>query len=173
MHSESIVDVFYTLTETLENLYDFVGRDIFLRWSKCIQSMIHDVIFEYCECLLRGLDSIAQFKPSDILPPINVQLRKGKRHKDLTPALFCQMAGMGSKSKQPCAVRLTVDWVDFCSANDHQNGLSLQKLLTRLANLDFIKTQLGYMKVRFFSLSELTPQQQAYFDDAQLFKSAY
>lgn len=99
MNSESVVNVFYTLTETMENLYDFVGREIFLRWSKCIQSMIHDVIFEYCECLLKGLDSIAQFKPADALPPINVQLRKGKRPKELTPALFNQMVGMGSKSK--------------------------------------------------------------------------
>lgn len=37
--------------------------------------MIHDVIFEYCECLLRGLDSIAQFKPTEVLPPINLSMR--------------------------------------------------------------------------------------------------
>lgn len=36
MNSESVVNVFYTLTETLENLYDFVGRKIFMRWSRCI-----------------------------------------------------------------------------------------------------------------------------------------
>lgn len=36
MNSDSIVNVFFMLTEILENLYDFVGREIFLRWSKCI-----------------------------------------------------------------------------------------------------------------------------------------
>jgi hypothetical protein len=39
--------------------------------------------------------------------------------------------------------------------------------------LDFTQTQLHYMKVRFFSLSGLTPQQQAYFDEGELFKNAY
>jgi hypothetical protein len=99
MNSESVVNVFFTLTETLENLYDFVGRDIFLRWSKCIQSLIHDVIFEYCELLLKGIDNLAQFKPSEVMPALNVALRKGKKPKELVPALFNQMAGMGSKSK--------------------------------------------------------------------------
>jgi hypothetical protein len=36
MNSESVVNVFFVLTETLENLYDFIGRDIFIRWAKCI-----------------------------------------------------------------------------------------------------------------------------------------
>jgi hypothetical protein len=36
MNSESVVNVFFMLTETLENLYDFIGRDIFVRWAKCI-----------------------------------------------------------------------------------------------------------------------------------------
>jgi hypothetical protein len=58
MHSESVVNVFFTLCETLENLYDFIGREIFLRWSKCIHVMIHDVIFEYCDMLLKGLDNL-------------------------------------------------------------------------------------------------------------------
>jgi len=53
------VNVFYVLTETLENLYDFVGRDIFIRWAKCIQVMVHDVVFEYCDILLKGLDNLA------------------------------------------------------------------------------------------------------------------
>ncbi len=76
MNSESVVNVFYTLTETLENLYDFVGRGIFLRWSRCIQSLIHDVVFEYCDCLLKGLDThLAQFKPAEVLPSINLQAR--------------------------------------------------------------------------------------------------
>jgi hypothetical protein len=60
------------------------------------------------------------------------------------------MSGMGSKSKS--FLFISVDWVDFFAAND-QSGLSLQKLLTRLANLDFVYTQLHHMKVRFFSLS--------------------
>lgn len=59
MNSESVVNVFYMLTETLENLYDFIGRDIFVRWGKCIQVMIHDVVFEYCDVLLKGLDNLA------------------------------------------------------------------------------------------------------------------
>lgn len=111
MNSESVVNVFFTLTETLENLYDFVGRDIFLRWSKCIQVMIHDVIFEYCELMLKGLDNIAQFKPAEVLPSLNLAVRskslfnsneiEGKRPKEYTPALFNQMAGMGSQSKYP------------------------------------------------------------------------
>jgi len=76
MNSESVVNVFYTLTETLENLYDFVGRGIFMRWSRCIQSLIHDVVFEYCDCLLKGLDAhLAQFKPAEVLPGINLQTR--------------------------------------------------------------------------------------------------
>jgi len=37
--------------------------------------MIHDVIFEYCECLMKGLDNIAQYKPAEVLPPINLQAR--------------------------------------------------------------------------------------------------
>lgn len=36
MNSESVVNVFFMLAETLENLYDFIGRDIFVRWAKCI-----------------------------------------------------------------------------------------------------------------------------------------
>lgn len=51
-----MVNVFFILTETLENLYEFIGRDIFLRWSKCFESLIQDVIFEYCDQLLKGLD---------------------------------------------------------------------------------------------------------------------
>lgn len=107
MNSESVVNVFYMLTETLENLYDFIGREIFVRWGKCIQVMIHDVVFEYCDVLLKGLDNLAQFKPADVLPSLNLALRKGKRPKELTPALFGQMTGMGSKN-----------WVDFAAAND-------------------------------------------------------
>ena len=75
-HSESVVNVFFTLVETLENLYDFLGKDIFMRWSKCLHSLIHDVIFEYCEYLMKGIDNVAQFKPSDVLPPMNVGMRK-------------------------------------------------------------------------------------------------
>ena len=75
MNSESVVNVFFMLTETLENLYDFIGRDIFVRWAKCIQVMIHDVVFEYCDVLLKGLDNLAQFKPADVLPSLNVALR--------------------------------------------------------------------------------------------------
>ena len=75
MNSESVINVFFTLTETLENLYDFVGKDIFLKWSKCIQVMINDVIFEYCECLLKGLDNLAQFKPAEVMPSINLHSR--------------------------------------------------------------------------------------------------
>jgi len=37
--------------------------------------MIHDVIFEYCESLMRGLDNHSQFKPSDVLPSLNLQAR--------------------------------------------------------------------------------------------------
>jgi len=33
--SESVVNVFYVLNENLENLYEFLGKEIFLRWSKC------------------------------------------------------------------------------------------------------------------------------------------
>ena len=82
MNSESVVNVFFTLTETLENLYDFVGREIFLRWSKCIQVMIHDVIFEYCECLLQGMggNAVSQFKPPEVLPPLNLQARSKEGH---------------------------------------------------------------------------------------------
>jgi hypothetical protein len=98
-HSDSVVNVFFTLVETLENLYDFLGKDIFLRWSKCLHSLIHDVIFEYCEYILKGIDNVSQFKPSEVLPAINVGLRKGKKPKELVPTLFTQMSGMGSKSK--------------------------------------------------------------------------
>ena len=72
MHSESVVNVFYTLNEILEHLYEFVGKDIFLRWSKCIQAMIHDVIFEYAEAMTKGLDNQSQFKPSEVLPYLNL-----------------------------------------------------------------------------------------------------
>lgn len=98
-HSDSVVNVFFTLVETLENLYDFLGKDIFLRWSKCLHSLIHDVIYEYCEYLMKGIDNVAQFKPSEVLPLMNVGMRKGKKPKEWGPGLFCQMAGMGSKSK--------------------------------------------------------------------------
>jgi hypothetical protein len=38
---------------------------------------------------LKSLDSLAQFKPADVLPAINVTLRnKSKRPKDMTPAYF-------------------------------------------------------------------------------------
>ena len=70
-----------------------------MRWSKCLHSLIHDVIFEYCEYLMKGIDNVAQFKPSDVLPPMNVGMRKGKRPKEWVPSLFTQMSGMGSKSK--------------------------------------------------------------------------
>ena len=70
-----MVNVFYMLTETLENLYDFIGRDIFARWSKCIQVMIHDVVFEYCDIMLKGLDNLGQFKPADVLPSLNIENR--------------------------------------------------------------------------------------------------
>jgi hypothetical protein len=69
------VNVFYTLNENLENLYDFVGHEIFLRWSKCIQVMVHDCLFEYCEALMSGLDNTSQYKPSDVLPPLNLAHR--------------------------------------------------------------------------------------------------
>ena len=52
MCSESVVNVFFTLNENLENLYDFVGQEIFLRWSKCTAVMINDCLFEYCEAIL-------------------------------------------------------------------------------------------------------------------------
>jgi hypothetical protein len=87
-HSESVVNVFFTLVETLENLYDFLGKDIFLRWSKCLHSLIHDVIYEYCEHLMKGIDNVAQFKPSEVLPPMNVGMRKGKKPKEWGPSLF-------------------------------------------------------------------------------------
>ena len=73
------------MTETLENLYDFLGKEIFMRWSRCLHSMIHDVIFEYCELLMKGIDNIAQFKPSEALPPMNVGMRKGKKPKEWVP----------------------------------------------------------------------------------------
>jgi hypothetical protein len=65
---------------------------------------------------------------------------------------------------------MDLDWVDFSAANS-QAGLSLQKLLTRLANLDFVQSQLHYMKVRFFALS--SDRGAAYFDETALFKTAH
>ena len=39
-NSESVVNIFYTLNETLETIFLFIGPEIFLRWSKCFQAMI-------------------------------------------------------------------------------------------------------------------------------------
>jgi len=124
------VNVFYTLNENLENLYDFVGQEIFLRWSKCIQVMINDCMFEYCEAMMKGLDNSFQYKPADVLPALNLSYRKGKRQGqfaiskkpltiEYTPEMFNQLAGMGSKN-----------WVDYAAANDQNT--QLLKLLTRL-----------------------------------------
>ena len=58
--------------------------------------------------------------------------------------------------------------------------MSLQKLLTRLANLDFIFRQLHHIKVRFFSLSGslvpgkglITGGNKPLWDENDLFKAA-
>eukprot|EP00347_Sterkiella_histriomuscorum_P023264 403335317 len=165
--SESVVNVFYVLNENIENLYEFLGKEIFLRWSKCIQVMIHDCIFEYCNELMKGLDNTSQYKPSDVLPPLNLMSRKGKKQGqftiskkaniiEYTPDMFNKLVGMGNKN-----------WVDLASCNDQT--ISLQKLLTRLANVDYIYERLEDMKIRFFSLTHPKVDEQY---ENTLFKSA-
>lgn len=65
------------------------------------------------------------------------------------------MHPLSSTSRQEWAAKVSdlpnqVDWVDFAGANDLK--LSLQKLLLRLANLEFILNQLSHLKTRFFTV---------------------
>ena len=52
------MNLFYTLNEMVEGLHSFVGQEVFLRWSKPISAMIHDIIQEYCEYLTKNLDKV-------------------------------------------------------------------------------------------------------------------
>ncbi|CDW85886.1 UNKNOWN [Stylonychia lemnae] len=105
--SESVVNVFYVLNENLENLYEFLGKEIFLRWSK-------------------------QGKKAGTFA-----ISKKSNQVEYTPAMFNQLAGMGNKN--------------FAASNDQ--SISLQKLLVRLANIDYIHERIEDLRVRFFSLS--------------------
>lgn len=56
--------------------------------------------------------------------------------------------------------------------------MSLNKLLTRLANLDFIFVQLHHLKVRFFSLGSqlggnVAAGKKSFFDEAEVFRKPF
>ena len=59
LNTESVANMFYALNEALNSLYDLIGKAIFLSWSKSIQVMIHDVIFEYCDGLINNLGNVS------------------------------------------------------------------------------------------------------------------
>mmetsp|Transcript_19326 Transcript_19326/g.13984 ORF Transcript_19326/g.13984 Transcript_19326/m.13984 type:complete len:121 (-) Transcript_19326:663-1025(-) len=109
--------------------------------------MIQDLLQEYCDGLVKNLDKVFQFKSMELVFPLNLQARrprgagfhiyKKQTVQEQNPEAFKHLIAMGSNN-----------WVDYILNNGGASTLEL--LLTRLANLGFLKEQIDLMKEKYF-----------------------
>ena len=139
-YSSSAVDLFRILYETFDTIYDTIGVKFFTRWSKAIKAMLDDVMFDYCSRLLDDIGYLYAFKKLFFLPNLNMKERK------LSWPMQVSQRVKGKKIK-----------VIFEEFEDEK--FEINRICLRLGNLDYLRTHMKNLTIRF--LTEATDTEKA------------